>query len=65
MKLLVTGASGHLGHLVVESLLERGVPAGDVIAIARTPESIADLAERGVEVRRASDPSSRAASALW
>ena len=60
MKLLVTGASGHLGHLVVESLLERGVPAGDVIAIARTPESIADLAERGVEVRRADydDPAS-------
>ncbi|WP_404391982.1 SDR family oxidoreductase [Humibacillus xanthopallidus] len=60
MKLLVTGASGHLGHLVVDSLLERGVPASDVVAIARTPESIADLAERGVEVRRADydDPSS-------
>jgi NAD(P)H dehydrogenase (quinone) len=53
MKLLVTGASGHLGHLVVESLLERGVPASDVVAIARTPESVADLAERGIEVRRA------------
>ena len=53
MKLLVTGASGHLGHLAVESLLQRGVPAGDVVAIARTPESIADLTERGVEVRRA------------
>ncbi|TQM64148.1 SDR family oxidoreductase [Humibacillus xanthopallidus] len=53
MKLLVTGASGHLGHLVVESLLERGVPAGDIVATARTPESIADLAERGIEVRRA------------
>ena len=60
MKLLVTGASGHLGHLVVESLLERGVPASDVVAIARTPEAIADLAERGVEVRRAdyNDPAS-------
>ncbi|HET7800509.1 MAG TPA: SDR family oxidoreductase [Humibacillus xanthopallidus] len=53
MKLLVTGASGHLGHLVVDSLLERGVPASDVVVIARTPESVADLAERGVEVRRA------------
>ncbi|GAA2163806.1 NAD(P)H dehydrogenase (quinone) [Humibacillus xanthopallidus] len=53
MKLLVTGASGHLGRLVVDSLLERGVPASDVVVIARTPESVADLAERGVEVRRA------------
>jgi NAD(P)H dehydrogenase (quinone) len=53
MKLLVTGASGHLGRLVVDSILERGVTAGDVVALARTPEAVADLAERGVEVRRA------------
>jgi NAD(P)H dehydrogenase (quinone) len=53
MKLLVTGASGHLGRLVVNSLLERGVGAGDVVALARTPEAVADLAARGVEVRRA------------
>ena len=53
MKLLVTGASGHLGHLVVDSLLARGVPASDIVATARTPESLADLAERGIEVRRA------------
>jgi NAD(P)H dehydrogenase (quinone) len=53
MKLLVTGAGGHLGHLVVEALLGRGVPASDLVAMARTPESVADLAERGVEVRRA------------
>jgi len=60
MTLLVTGASGHLGRLVVESLLERGTPAADVVAIARTPESISDLADRGVQVRRAdyTDPAS-------
>jgi NAD(P)H dehydrogenase (quinone) len=60
MTLLVTGASGQLGRLVVEALLERGTPAADVVAIARTPESIADLAERGVQVRRAdyTDPAS-------
>ncbi len=60
MTLLVTGASGHLGRLVVEALLERGTPAADVVAIARTPESISDLADRGVEVRRAdyADPAS-------
>ena len=60
MTLLVTGASGHLGRLVVEALLERGTPAADVVATARTPESIADLADRGVRVRRAdyTDPAS-------
>src|SRR6476620_4810477 len=60
MTLLVTGASGHLGRLVVEALLERGTPAADVVAIARTPESISDLADRGVHVRRAdyADPAS-------
>ncbi|WP_330476437.1 SDR family oxidoreductase [Terrabacter sp. C0L_2] len=60
MTLLVTGASGQLGRLVVEALLERGTPAADVVAIARTPDSIADLADRGVQVRRAdyTDPAS-------
>ena len=53
MTILVTGASGHLGRLVVESLLERGVPAQDVVATARDLDSIADLAEKGVVVRRA------------
>ena len=51
----VTGATGHLGRLVVAELLVRGVPATDVVALARTPEKAADL---GVPVRRAdySDP---------
>jgi NAD(P)H dehydrogenase (quinone) len=51
----VTGATGHLGRLVVAELLARGVPATDVVALARTPEKAADL---GVPVRRAdySDP---------
>src|SRR5215213_196286 len=47
----VTGASGHLGRLAVEELLERGVPASEVVAVVRTPEKAADLAERGVDVR--------------
>lgn len=52
MTLVVTAASGHLGRLVVDNLLERGVPAGDIVATARSTEKIADLAERGVTVRR-------------
>ncbi|WP_239393532.1 SDR family oxidoreductase, partial [Frankia sp. CiP3] len=49
----VTGATGHLGRLVIEELLERGVPAGDVVAAVRGPEKAADLAARGVQVREA------------
>ena len=44
----VTGSTGHLGRLVVQELLARGVPATDVVALARTPENAAEL---GVPVR--------------
>lgn len=57
---LVTGTSGHLGRLVVDALLRRGVPAGDIVATARNTDAIADLAEAGVVTRRAdyTDPQS-------
>ena len=60
MTLLVTGASGHLGRLVVETLLDRGTPASDIVAAVRTPDKVADLSARGVEVRHADydDPAS-------
>lgn len=47
----VTGATGHLGRLVVDALLERGIAADQVVAVVRTPAKAADLAERGVQVR--------------
>jgi NAD(P)H dehydrogenase (quinone) len=50
MTLLVTAASGHLGRLVVDALLERGVPASDVVAGVRTPANASDLADRGIRV---------------
>jgi NAD(P)H dehydrogenase (quinone) len=49
----VTGATGHLGRLVVTGLLDAGVPAGEVVAVVRTPDKAADLAARGVDVRQA------------
>jgi NAD(P)H dehydrogenase (quinone) len=49
----VTGATGHLGRLVVTGLLDAGVPAGEVVAVVRSPEKAADLAARGVQVRQA------------
>ena len=51
--IVVTGATGHLGRLVIEDLRERGVPAGEIVAIARNPEKAADLAAQGVQVRQA------------
>ena len=60
MSVVVTGATGHLGRLVVASLLARGVPAEEVVATGRRTETLADLAARGVVVRRADldDPAS-------
>ncbi|GAB4213530.1 MAG: NAD(P)H-binding protein [Roseiflexaceae bacterium] len=49
--LLVTGANGQLGRAVVEHLLER-VPASQIAVSVREPARAADLAERGVQVRR-------------
>ena len=61
---LVTGTSGHLGRLVVRSLLDLGVSPADVVATARDTDAVADLAALGVVVRRAdyTDPASLAAA---
>lgn len=47
----VTGATGQLGRLAVLALLDRGVPASEVIAIVRNEAKARPLAERGVRVR--------------
>ncbi|WP_028656282.1 NmrA family NAD(P)-binding protein [Nocardioides sp. J54] len=64
MSLVVTGATGHLGRLVVESLLARGVPADQVVAVGRDEERLAALADLGVTARRADydDPAAVAAA---
>lgn len=50
VKYLVTGASGQLGGLVVTDLVKK-VPAQNVVALVRRPESAAPLEALGVEVR--------------
>lgn len=50
--IVVTGATGQLGRLVIASLLKR-IPANQIVAAARTPSKAADLAALGVEVREA------------
>ena len=59
-KLLVTGASGKLGQLVLDALLRRGVAASDIIAATRDVSKLAGHAARGVEIRKAdfNDPDS-------
>lgn len=51
--IVVTGATGHLGRLVLEDLLARGAPAGGIVAAVRTPAKAADLAALGVQIREA------------
>jgi len=64
MSVVVTGATGHLGRLVVESLLQRGVPAGEIVATGRNLDKIKDFADRGVRTAHAdfNDPESLTAA---
>jgi NAD(P)H dehydrogenase (quinone) len=59
MTIATTGAAGQLGRLTAEALLERVAPS-DVVLVTRSPEAIADLAERGAVVRHGDfdDPAS-------
>ncbi|WP_129842924.1 NAD(P)H-binding protein [Streptomyces sp. RFCAC02] len=50
MSIVVTGATGHLGTLVIDELLRR-VPADRVVGVARSAEKATALADRGVGVR--------------
>jgi NAD(P)H dehydrogenase (quinone) len=50
--IVVTGATGQLGHLVIASLLKK-VPASHIVAAVRNVEKAKDLAAMGVQVRHA------------
>ena len=50
--IVVTGANGHLGRLVMDSLLAR-LPASEMVAAVRRPDTADELASRGVAVREA------------
>jgi NAD(P)H dehydrogenase (quinone) len=56
---VITGASGHLGRLVVGQLLATGTPPAQIVATGRDVDKLNDLAQDGVTVRRAdfADPS--------
>ncbi len=48
MTILVSGASGRLGRIILDRLLARGVPASELVAGARDPRKLADLRARGI-----------------
>jgi NAD(P)H dehydrogenase (quinone) len=50
MTIVITGATGHLGRLVVDSLLTRGVAPAEIVAGGRRIDKLADLAAEGVRV---------------
>ena len=47
--MLVTGATGHLGNAAIQSLLNKGVPAHEIIALVRDENKAAGLKSKGVQ----------------
>lgn len=64
MTIVITGATGKLGRHVLETLLERNVPAADIVAAGRSIEKLEDFAAQGVRVASMDydDPASVAAA---
>jgi NAD(P)H dehydrogenase (quinone) len=50
-KIVVSGASGQLGELVVKDLLARGVPSSDLILVSRTPAKLEEFKAMGASTR--------------
>jgi NAD(P)H dehydrogenase (quinone) len=53
MSIIITGATGNLGRLVVDHLLANGTPAAGIIATGRDIARLEPLAALGVTTRRA------------
>ncbi|MCC3154182.1 SDR family oxidoreductase [Hymenobacter sp. BT770] len=62
--IVITGATGHLGHATIEALLAAGVAPTSIVALARTPDKAAALHALGVQVRAGdyNDPASLVAA---
>lgn len=52
IRIIVTGATGQLGHLVIAALLKK-VPASSIVAAVRNVEKAKDIAALGAQVRYA------------
>lgn len=49
--ILITGATGHLGGIVIDTLLRNNVPAEQIAALVRDENKAAGLKERGINIR--------------
>lgn len=48
MTIVITGATGQLGALVVDALLQGGTPATEIVGTGRNEQRLAELQERGI-----------------
>jgi len=51
-KILVTGATGHIGKLTLQNLLKRKIPGADLAALVRDPAKAQDLKDLGIGLRQ-------------
>lgn len=47
----ITGASGKLGELILEELLNENIAANKIVAIARSPQKLDNFKKKGITVR--------------
>jgi NAD(P)H dehydrogenase (quinone) len=50
LSIVITGATGQLGRLIIADLLAAGVPADGITAVARSKEKAADLVAKGIQL---------------
>jgi NAD(P)H dehydrogenase (quinone) len=50
-RILVTGATGNIGRMTLQHLLDR-VPASELVGLARDPAKAVDLTAKGIEIRQ-------------
>lgn len=53
-KILITGASGQYGRLVVDGLLARGIPHSSLLLLTRNPAKVEEYASKGASIRKGS-----------
>ncbi|GIH16467.1 SDR family oxidoreductase [Rugosimonospora africana] len=50
MSIVITGATGQLGRMIIADLLDAKVPADQIRAVARSAERAADLVAKGIQL---------------